>query len=297
MRSISPTIRLLSPILTVGLFLLCFFLYYYFLGFGDIATIDMTTDSGAKEYLLRAIWSLSLVMMVTLSIVSIAVASLSVYDLLPERALRVLSGTSLIAVGFSIFPVYFDLGGPVMETLIEQAKGNSSIRFNEILESGVILSSIAIIFIGAAAVTMIRSAVIDGTVEALSRAYNLWTINLILSSILLLVGSMQVHFFNEWISFVIESPHSIVWAFSIGSGVIYTTILVAIFLPTAIILESRVGVLMASELGLASKVESEKWRRVHELYRSPVNVFGRYVLMAAPFLFGTLSELLFSFHQ
>ena len=291
-KAYTSTLKAFSPLVGIILFVICFYSYYDLLGFTSSDSMNLTTDLGAREFLLRTIWGLSLVVLVVVSISSILLALLTISSALSETAPLHWSITFILLIVFTAPFIFIDLGGAAMGVVISNVENSSSLPFNNILESAVILSNAAIVFIVSATIAIIRSTTRCRSVESIARAFYFWSINLLLSSILLVVGSLQMYFFQEWAAHIGNFSHDVVLAFAISGSVIYTMVLILIFSPSIIVLESFARAIMEIELGSVSRKKRVKWREENSLYRSPLKIFGSYALMGAPFLFGTIADLL-----
>jgi hypothetical protein len=150
-----------------------------------------------------------------------------------------------------------------------------------------LLSGVAIVLILSAASSLISAVLHERTQESVRAAYDYWTANLVVTALFLVVGTLQIRFLYQWVGAVVAADPAVGQALSLGSAILYTAILITIFLPTSIVLELRIRRLSGAPI---KRSELKDWRRANDL-GSRFETIAKYVLMLAPAIFGAFAEL------
>ena len=292
--SLSRRLQILAPVIATFVFLASFGLHYYFMRFGSKAIIEIPTGSDAQEFLLRLVWAFSSSALATVIVASIVLSLCTLRRNVPPNLTRQFVGTTILlaAVVLGLLKL-IDLGGGAGQLLINEGERllNEGTEFplpiDAFVETTSLFSGLATVLILVTAASLICAVLHDRTQEAVRAAYDYWTANLIVTALFLVVGSLEIRFLYQWMVAVVSADPAVGHALSLGAAILYTIILITIFLPTSIVLELQIR-----RLGGAPKKRSElkDWRIANDL-GTRFETLGKYALMLAPAIFGAFAEL------
>jgi hypothetical protein len=288
-------VQVLAPVIATFVFLASFAVHYNFMRFGAKWIDFVPAGSEAREFLLRVVWSLSSSALVPVVLASIAVSLWTIQRSLPRQFTRWFAGaTALVAAILVMLLRWIDLAGGAGKALIDKGEEilvervGSPMFIDVIVEATAYLSGIAIVLLLASVCAVICGVLESPSEQRMRAAYECWTANLVVTAAFLVVGSLEIRFLYQWMAATVHADPQVVQALSLGSAILYSAVLITIFLPTSIVLELTVRRLPGAP---KKKSDRKSWRVANDLSRSRLELIAKYSLMLAPAIFGAFAEL------
>lgn len=294
------------PLLAVGLFVLIFILHYLALDI-DVENQDIICiGDSAKEFRGRQVWGLASVFLFYVVCLNFIISGRIIYQNLIQKfngmgKIILFSIISIIIIGpFIYFICCADAAGGIGRLINEEFTRKYNINVNNILEYSLAFSATSVLMTTVSMSTILfRPQKIE--IDDLKRRFKQFKANLIITTIFLIAGVLQVFCLFRWS--VLGLPDELGKTYSnmlgdsmaLTSSLIYTMIFLAMFVPVSLVLDSWTYKMGEEKSTSNDKEKVKEWLTKNGLYRSPKRIIGNFALLAAPGLITILHEIIKTF--
>jgi hypothetical protein len=280
--------RALLPVLSLGTFSLILAFFHTVLGYGE----EEAPDPCAAE---RFVWACSLVAYTFTIVVSIAaslgIASRSIVNGVFIRRLMIVA-----LIVSLLLTTWACIRGPGTEFSGWAAGFGGRTPIQDVLASTITTANTYLVWtamvLTACVSHLLARAASSAQERQLGEVVRAFRVSLAVSTIMLTAAVIHTASLYRWGAAVWGIDRHLTWANSVtaGSGMIFTSTLLACFTPVAMLLNRRHDQL----LQIAAREQGEtfdvaRWRAAHDLAGPPTGIFQETLAAAAPLLVGMMS--------
>lgn len=299
-------ITALLPILAVGLFMLILFPHYTALDFTAENEEVIRLKDAAKEFKARQVWALASVFLFYVVCLNFIISGKIIYENLNQKFNRLgkVISFSFISIIIVVVFIYFifsaDAAGGVGRLIFDKLCNKYNIDPNTILEYSLAFSATSVLMTTVSMSTILFRPQ-KNKIDNLKLKFNQFKANLIITTIFLIAGVLQVFSLFRWSVLGLTKELGETYSNMLGdsmaltSSIIYTIIFLAMFVPVSIILDSWAYKIGEEKSTTTDKEKVKEWLTKNGLYRSPKRIIVNFAILAAPGLITILHEIVNTF--
>jgi hypothetical protein len=286
--------RLLSPLLAVSIFAGAYVFYYKAAGVGQVDAGYLRNPENGIEFFYRIMWFVSSIATALAASLVMAVSTRFTHNLLNVKDSLWLYGACAVPLVVVLLLLRnHDMSGGAGMAFVSQIDHTVGLAADPAVEITMGLAVIAIFLLVVNACALIAKSQKNVEVHTIAECYTNFRICLISASFFLVVGTLNIAALYKWAAHVPQDSGVapiVADGLAVGGGVVYSVLLLTIFLPVSLVLDQRVDLLVSREVTSEDPEDVDRWLKRHGLFNSPARVTGRYLLIAAPMLVGAVID-------
>jgi len=255
--------------------------------------VDATNPIAAMVQAHRAaiVWAASFLVFVAVAMWNVVVTTVIVRRYLPNLVWRIVGlwVVALAVIGFKLNETYAGVEKHTPLALVYAA--GVHVYNVTAVGNGIAATAITLFIASACALLYRRSSKM--TVRALRERIELTRLSLYSAAALLVVGVAEIYFLNVWPAYF-QSPkypvvdpdalRDVAYSVAIAAGVIYSTVLIALYVPVIVLQESWVSREMERRAVTTPNSNLKDWREAHALDHSVVSTLVQIGAVVGPWL-------------
>ncbi len=193
-------------------------------------------------------------------------------------------------------PFVNDISGRAGNTLLINIKKSGVLYVDRIINfNNVVAALVVILFV--VAVVFVTRGVEESRTELLSERIRWFNLLLYSGGVILAVTVYEVYSLFNWAASLElselrrEELHSFASSMAIGGGIVFSSLLMLIMVPSAIKLNIRLGVLMSEAVDPEMEFDPQKWLIRQRIETSPLRSLASYVALLLPIATGFLTKV------
>jgi hypothetical protein len=289
-QSVKQLAASFSPLLAVTAFVGAYVYYFSAAGIGDVSASYLQDAGNGVEFFYRILWFVSAVA-TSLGAVLVAVISARITaELLSTKKQLQLYGVCTGTLALVLLLLHFsDMSGSAGAALLSQIDGAPGGKVDGAVERTMSLAVVAIFLLVVSACAIIAKSQHHFDIASATDLYGKFRVSLVATSVFLVIGTLNIAALYQWaVRVPVDNGVASVVAdgLGVGGGVIYSVLLLSIYVPVSFHLNRKVNLLLEEEVSSDDPDDVERWLKRYGLFNSPARVVARYALIAAPMIAG-----------